>query len=60
MEISSFKILVEDSDSDGPNSKTDEMERESLVLLIFVLWWCLNCRWVRGGGVGQKVLFRAR
>ena len=24
-----------------------------------VLWRCLNLRWMRGGGVGQKVLFRA-
>ena len=39
--------------------KTDEGEAESIVLLIFVLWRCLNLRWMRGGGVGQKVLFRA-
>ena len=37
--------------------KTDETE--NIVLLIFVLWRCLNFRWLRGGGVGQKVLFRA-
>ena len=36
--------------------KTDEAE--SIVLLIFVFWRCLNLRW-RGGGVGQNVLFRA-
>ena len=35
-----------------------EFEAESIVLLIFVLWWYFNCRWVRVGGVGQKVLFR--
>ena len=39
--------------------KTDEGEAESTVLLIFVLWKCFNRRWVRAGGVGQKVLFRA-
>ena len=26
-------------------------EAESIVLLIFVLWRCLNLRWMRGGGV---------
>ena len=35
-------------------AKTDEREVESIALLIFVLWWCLNRRWKRGGGVGQK------
>ena len=35
-------------------SKTDEWEVESIVLLIFVLWRCLNRRWMRGGAVGQK------
>ena len=39
--------------------KTDEGEAESIVLLIFVLWRFLNLQWIRGGGVGQKVLFRA-
>ena len=39
--------------------KTDEGEAESIVLLIFVLCRCFNLRWMRGGGVGQKVLFRA-
>ena len=29
------------------------------ILLIFVLWRCLNLWWMRFGGVGQKVLFRA-
>ena len=28
-------------------------------LLIFVLWRCFTCRWVRGCWLGQKVLFRA-
>ena len=23
------------------------------VLLIFVLWWCLNCWWMRGGAVDE-------
>ena len=39
--------------------KNDEGEEGSIVLLIFVFWRCLNRRWVRVGGVGQKVLFRA-
>ena len=39
--------------------KTDEGEAESIILLIFVLCRCLNLRWMRGGGEGQKVLFRA-
>ena len=37
--------------------KTDEREAESIVLLIFALWWCFNCRWMRGvgeGGEGRK------
>ena len=38
--------------------KTDEVE--SIVLLIFGLWRCSNLRWMRGGGgMGQKVVFRA-
>ena len=36
--------------------KFDEGKSESIALLIFVLWRCMNCRWMRGGGVGQKVL----
>ena len=40
--------------------KTNEWEAESIVLLIFVLWWCFYLRWVRSCGVGQKVLLRAR
>ena len=39
--------------------KNDEGEEGSIVLLIFVFWRCLNRRWVRVGGVGQKVVFRA-
>ena len=39
--------------------KSDEREAESIVLLIFVFWQCLNLQWMRGGGVEQKVLFRA-
>ena len=39
--------------------KTDDGEAESIFLLILVLWRCFNCRWMRGGGVGQKDLFRA-
>ena len=38
--------------------KTDEREAEKIALLVFVLWWCLNHRWMRSGGVGQKVLSR--
>ena len=40
--------------------KTDQGEAKKIVLLIFVLWRCLDRRWMRGGGVGQKVLFKAR
>ena len=32
--------------------KTDERETEIIVLLIFVLWQCLNLCWIGGGGVG--------
>ena len=39
--------------------KTDEGETESIVFLIFVLLQCLNRQSMRGGGVKQKVLFRA-
>ena len=39
--------------------KTDHEEAESIVLLIFVFWRCFNRRWVMGGGVLQKVLYRA-
>ena len=39
--------------------KTNEREAESIVLLIFVLWRCLNLRCGRSGAVEQKVLFRA-
>ena len=39
--------------------KTNEGEAESDVLLIFVLWCCLNRRSMGAGGAGQKVLFRA-
>ena len=39
--------------------KTDAAETESIVLLIFFLWGCLNLRWMRGGGTGQKVLIWA-
>ena len=38
--------------------KTDE-GRQKALLLIFVLWQCLNLRWMGGGEKGQKVLFRA-
>ena len=36
--------------------KTDEGEAESIVLLIFVLWWCVSCCWVRGCGGGAESL----
>ena len=39
--------------------ETDEGETEGIVLLIFVIWWSFHLRWVRGYGVGQKVLSRA-
>ena len=35
------------------------MGEESIVLLIFVIWRCFSRRWMRGCGVGHKVLFRA-
>ena len=35
------------------------MGAEGIVLLIFVIWRCFSRRWVRGCGVGHKVLFRA-
>ena len=38
--------------------KTDEGEAKEIVLLVFVLWRCLNHQWMRSGGVEQKVLFR--
>ena len=38
--------------------KTDEREAE-IIFLIFFLWECFNCQWLRSGGVGHKVLFRA-
>ena len=38
--------------------KTDEGEAESTVLLIFAIWQCFNCRWVMGGGVVKKVLYK--
>ena len=38
--------------------KTNEGKAESIVLLISVLWWCFNRRWMRDRGVRQKVLFR--
>ena len=38
--------------------KTDEGEAESIVLLIFVLWWYLNLQRIKSGRMGQKVLFR--
>ena len=34
--------------------KIDEREEESIVLLIFVLWQCLNRQWVRDCQVGRK------
>ena len=39
--------------------RSDEEEAESIVLLIFVLWWCFNRRWTMDCEVRQKVLFRA-
>ena len=39
--------------------ESHEGKAESIVLLIFVIWLCFNCRWVTDSGVGLKVLFRA-
>ena len=38
--------------------KADEGEAESIVLLIFVFWQCMNSRWIKDGLVGQKALIR--
>ena len=38
---------------------SDIVNAESIVLLIFVLWRCFTCCWVKDCGLGQKVLFRA-
>ena len=35
--------------------KINKREAESIILLIFILWGCSNCRWLTGGRVGQKV-----
>ena len=51
--------LVFNFDNVNFTRKTDEGEPESIVLLAFVLWRCFNRRWVMGGGVLQKVLYRA-
>ena len=39
--------------------KTNEEGKgaETIILLIFALWGCFSCWWVRGDGVGQKVIF---
>ena len=34
--------------------KADEGEAKSIVLIIFVLWQCLNRQWVRDGGLGRN------
>ena len=34
--------------------KTDEGEAESIILLVFVLWWCFNYWWGMGGGCCRK------
>ena len=39
--------------------KTDEGETESIVLIMFHIWRCFNCRWVRVSDVFQKFLLRA-
>ena len=38
--------------------KTNEVEAESIILLIFVLRRCFNCWWLRGSRVGQKIFVR--
>ena len=35
------------------------MKAENMALLLFALWGCFDCQWVRGGEVGQKILFKA-
>ena len=38
-----------------PDEESDGGEgAENIVLLIFVLWLCLTCRWVRVCGLGKK------
>ena len=39
--------------------KSYEGEAESIVFLIFVQWRYFIRQWMRDGGVGSKVLFRA-
>ena len=34
--------------------KTDEGKTESIVLIIFRVWRCFNCRWVRMVGCAKK------
>ena len=47
---------VEASNNGGPSSmigrKPMRGREKALFLLIFVLWWCLNRQWMRGGAVG--------
>ena len=54
----SNRYLFFNSDIMNFEWKADEGEAKS-ILLIFVLRWCFHCCQVRGGGMGQKVLFRA-
>ena len=54
--------LLFNSDTVNLVWKSDEergTEVESIALLIFVLWPCFNRRWVRGCGLGKKVLSMA-
>ena len=53
-------VVVMNAGSQSRPSQIDSYERriESIALLIFVLFRCFNRQWMRGGGVGQKVLFR--
>ena len=36
--------------------KTYEGKAESMCLLIFVIWRCFGCRWVRGVGFGRSLI----
>ena len=51
-----MKYLLFNADSVNVVWKTNEGEAESIDLLIFVLWQCLNCRRMRDGGVGEESL----
>ena len=51
--------LIFNSDIVKLVQRTNEGKAASIILLIFVLWGCFDCRLVRGSRVGQKVICRA-